>query len=424
MYWDPLTFITNALCFAGFFVVCHHSMIRRYSLRVTIVAEIVLFLVHIAIGSAIQYLTVWRLVYLPILWIPTLTLLYREKWYRIAFLFLVAYLAIVIGDLIGALFFYSPEMVQEGDLTSGPLLWRISVRIPVLLIIYLLDGLILLLIRRHTVYLTRHQYLLIILYPFSISIFMYYMVKVMAANSNIGLPYSVFTFVIVVGSMILLFILSMRSSHQTVIEAENNLLSRQLDLQLAHYQGLTAQYEDIRIMRHDIAKHMNTIQALLDEGRTEDASAFFAQVRESLPDKSYGICAHPIVDAFLHSFLTGAEADGVRTEVAVSVPPDICISPHDLICIFGNLLDNALEACKAADEPFINIRSVLADGYFLVSMDNSVAFTGPKTSRIPHLQRGLGTTILQQIAKKHDGYFSGSLTDDGHYHSELSLKVD
>ena len=425
MYLDPLNLITNAICFAGLFLVCHHTMQRRYSLWITILFEALLFFANIILGSVIPYLSVWRILYLPVLWIPSLSMLYGEKWYRVALLFLLLYLAIVIADLIGATFYYSPEMVQEGDLQSGSLLWKISVRVQTVLILYVLYLLVYLIIRRGTTNLTRHQTLLLILYPLSIILFMYFMTRVIVENPNIAPGYTVFTFVTVCGSMVLLFVLSLRSSRQTVIEAENSLLSRQLELQLKHYEGLAAQYEDVRVMRHDITKHMNTVQALLEEGRGEEASANFSEIRSELPERGYGICEHPIVDAFLHYFIGTAEAAGVRVETVVSVPYGISVTPHDLICIFGNLLDNALEGCQDASEPFIRIRSIAADGYFLVSMENSVSMqdaAAPKSRRIPQLQRGVGFTILQQIARKYDGHFSGN-QEGAVYHSELSLKV-
>ena len=64
-------------------------------------------------------------------------------------------------------------------------------------------------------------------------------------------------------SDILLYRTMVRTEQRVQLEVENALLESQLDAQLAHYRDLTAQYEQIRAMRHDIAHHLNTIHALL-----------------------------------------------------------------------------------------------------------------------------------------------------------------
>lgn len=424
-YSDPLDMITNILGLGTFFVVCHFTMQRRYRLWITIVAEAALFCAHMLIGSLLPFRSVWQQIYVPLLWISILCLLYREKWYRVAFIFLLCYLALIVSELIGVNLFYTPEILA-GDMRAGSFSQRVMIRLQALLLIYLFEWIVLLFLRRRTDNLIRSQYLPLIVFPFTVTMFFNFMASVILQNPEINRGYWLFTLAAVMGSMILMFILTKRSSRQTVIEAENNLLSRQLEMQLKHYEGLSAQYEDVRAMRHDIAKHMNTVQSLLEEGRNEEASAYFDQIQEDLPDRGYGICEHPIVDAFLHYFLRTAEDAGVRVETAVSVPYRISISPHDLICIFGNLLDNALEACKGASDSFIRIRSVPANGYFLVSMENSVSgdsTAGKKGTRIPQLPRGVGFTILQQIAEKYNGHFS--VSQDGElFRSELSLKTE
>ena len=52
-------------------------------------------------------------------------------------------------------------------------------------------------------------------------------------------------------------------AQRSALKAKNDLLSAQIDRQKEHYAALTAQYANIRRMRHDIAKHLDTMQALL-----------------------------------------------------------------------------------------------------------------------------------------------------------------
>ena len=82
----------------------------------------------------------------------------------------------------------------------------------------------------------------------------------------------------------LLFRTMVRTEQRVQLEVENELLESQLDAQLAHYGDLTAQYEQIRTMRHDISHHLNTIHALLEAGNLQAASEYSEQL---LPAQTY-----------------------------------------------------------------------------------------------------------------------------------------
>ena len=109
----------------------------------------------------------------------------------------------------------------------------------------------------------------------------------------------------------LLFRTMVRTEQRVQLEVENELLESQLDAQLAHYGDLTAQYEQIRTMRHDISHHLNTINALLQAGNLQAASEYSEQL---LPAQAYssrlGSCRNPVVDAFLYTRVQDAQARG------------------------------------------------------------------------------------------------------------------
>lgn len=420
MYSDPLDILNNIICYIMYFSVCHLCMQRRYGLLVTIAAEAALFVVHMLITNAVAYLSVLRMLCCPIIHTAVLCFLYREKWYRVLLITCLLILALWITELIGVATFYPPELVA-GDLTYGTFMERVLIRIRALMILAFIDLILVLILRRHTLNLTRSQYCLIVGFPFSINVFTHFWLGAAMQNPDANLGYALFALTVCVVSFLLMFILAFRSSRQTLLEAENRLLSDQLELQVRHYEGLSSQYEGIRMMRHDIAKHMNAVLSLLEEGKNKEASDYFEEVRELAQDQGYGICEHPVADAFLHHFIETTESKGIRTSFTVSLPASIPVSPSDLICIFGNLLDNALEACTDTENPYIDLRCAFSRPYLLISMDNSTAIQDSgKGLRIPQLQRGLGTEILRQIAEKYNGKFS-AVPLDGHFHSELTL---
>ena len=217
-------------------------------------------------------------------------------------------------------------------------------------------------------------------------------------------------------SDILLYRTMVRTEQRVQLEVENALLESQLDAQLAHYRDLTAQYEQIRAMRHDISHHLNTINALLQAGNLQAASEYSEQL---LPAQTYssrlGACRNPVVDAFLYTRVQDAQARGVPVRADVSLPVELPVSNTDLIVAFGNLLDNALEACAGIPDAAITLRAHMDKGYLVIQESNPVRPRQPqgkKPRRIPELERGVGFRVLGSLAAKYDGSFRHTCEND------------
>lgn len=209
------------------------------------------------------------------------------------------------------------------------------------------------------------------------------------------------------------------------LRAENALLGKQIDGQKEHYMALTAQYEDIRHMRHDIDNHLHTIQILLQNGQNAAAAAYAAELR---PDGSYqphlGQCENPVVDAFLFNRVSELRTQGIAVDEEIALPADIGISNVSLISAFGNLLDNASEACGQTGDEHISIKALIRRGYLVIETENLLpeAETDSKKRRIPELPRGVGFHILDELAEKYEGEFIYGASGDV-FQASLTLKV-
>ena len=87
---------------------------------------------------------------------------------------------------------------------------------------------------------------------------------------------------------------------------------------------------------------------------------------------------------------------------------ELPVSNTDLIVAFGNLLDNALEACSGIPDAQIMLRAHMDKGYLVIQESNPVRARQPqgkKPRRIPELERGVGFRVLSGLAAKYDGSF-------------------
>ena len=219
-----------------------------------------------------------------------------------------------------------------------------------------------------------------------------------------------------------LFASMIRMSHQIELETENRLLAEQIEAQRAHYEDLAAQYESIRSMRHDIAKHISAMDGLLVSGRHEEAAAYVSELRAGSYDKDLGICEHPVVDAYLYSAVHKAKERRVTLDAVVFVPRDISIAATDLVCTYGNLLDNAFEACRGLEGATIRLRTYIAAGCLAISTENPIGPESERKCRIRGLERGIGLRVLQDLAKKYDGSLRYT-AEGGTFRTEITYQL-
>ena len=214
-----------------------------------------------------------------------------------------------------------------------------------------------------------------------------------------------------------------RISDNARLKAENDLLGKQIDAQREYYKLLTANYADLSMMRHDIANHIYTIRALLQDGKSDEAMQYAAKLEQARTARSVlSACKNSIVHSFLQHRLEELTAQAISTAFEVSLAPQVGVSDTDLIIALGNLLDNAAEACASASEKRVWLTVTQVDGFVHMETKNTCAASPqPKKRRVAYLERGVGTSILQALAEQYHGSYISS-PDDGVNHAVLVLR--
>ena len=209
------------------------------------------------------------------------------------------------------------------------------------------------------------------------------------------------------------------------LETANQMLEKQLDTQLSHYTALTSQYEVNRRIRHDILHHVNTIQYLLANGQQQEATEYAGQfLAENQHGSQLGQCSNPVVDAFLYGRVKEAEAQGVTVDTNVILPSELPVSNTDLIIVFGNLMDNAMEACAKVESPAIQMNAHVEKGHLVITELNPAPPEPEqrKQRRIPELERGVGMHILESVTEKYHGSCVSEI-HDGQYSVSIFLRL-
>jgi sensor histidine kinase regulating citrate/malate metabolism len=98
----------------------------------------------------------------------------------------------------------------------------------------------------------------------------------------------------------------------------------------------------------------------------------------------------------------------------LTLPKSLSIQDIDLMCIYSNLLDNAIESCQRSpsSDDLIKIKTSQIGNYLGIKITNSkrsnlsqqISASGYDTTKKDKSMHGYGLRIIDEIVKRYDGY--------------------
>lgn len=419
--------IANVILAAMWVTFYEVTLERRFRLPVMIT----LWTAATALWFTLVYLfpfgTAARVLVGPVIFFIVPLFAYKSRWIRCIFSVGLSMVIMLASEVLMAVLFPQLRTLTAGTGGVGEI--AVQTQIAMYLLYLPLNAILLMLaailFRRYRSRLSAREWLLYALFPFSqmLLCLTWYMLW-LGGDTADALVWQGVALIVCAAADIALYFAMRGMAQRAQLKAEKELLEKQIDAQKEHYSALTEQYENVRRMRHDIANHVHTIQILLEKGENAEAAAYAAELRPQTAFKSsLGQCENPVADAFLYSRITELRGQGVDVTAEVTLPAYTGIANADLIIAFGNLLDNASEACAALKEKRLAIRARAVKGYLTIETKNPLpADAGnSKKHRIPELERGVGFHILKELAERYDGAFTYRASD-GVFRAELTLK--
>ena len=418
-----LTVITNVIFYLIISTEYCCILNRRFSWPVTVFGFAVSCAGYILIPQIFPYADVERLIF-AIIYFPIVSLvLFKDKWYKSLLCAFAALVIMLLADTFATVFLLTPEQIQTG-LSYQPMPLQLACNSIFLFSTAILVWFFVLIMNRYKNRLSGKEWLLYISFPAS-QYFLIggWLILLRIDYSEQRVIFMLAALVICIISDIALFIAIRGMAQRSELKAKNDMLSQQIELQKQHYSDITEQYKYIRRIRHDISSHLYTIEVLLKEGQYEKAREYSTDVSEACRYKSnLGNCENPVVDAFLFSRSEELKSDGYDIQMQVSIPAVTGINDADMIVGFGNILNNAAEACQGLGKKQIYLSARMDKGYLSILERNPTeGYVGTKKRRIPELERGIGLHILNDLAKKYDGSFEYSI-ENNEFKASLILK--
>ena len=212
--------------------------------------------------------------------------------------------------------------------------------------------------------------------------------------------------VLLVSGVVLLRLFAQAKEYYRAQERQR-MLERQLDLRRARQSELEANARQVGQLSDQLRGQLEAARQSLNESDLPRAGGALDRASKQLKAVQSTYCAHPVIDAVLADKARRCEAEHIRLELALDLPPELPQDGPALCSLFGNLLDNAVEACLRLPEGerVIRCRAGCRGGYLVVEEENPLPPPLDEAARQSRVRagRGLGLEILSGIAKRYVG---------------------
>lgn len=206
-------------------------------------------------------------------------------------------------------------------------------------------------------------------------------------------------------------------------KTSRDYLEMQLQLQKEnsdkdYYYMLAQRTEEQKILIHDIKKHLNAVDSLIEEKEYEAAQQYLKKINCSAEWKKIEFSDNESLNLLLTHYQNVCEENNIRLCVDVRKQSVAALSFEDITSLFGNLLENAYEACKGIPDAYIDMSIRPLNGKTIIVVVNPCRCVPKKqpdgtflSTKNNSLNHGFGMKSIQKVVRKYNGDFDAYYDD-------------
>lgn len=214
------------------------------------------------------------------------------------------------------------------------------------------------------------------------------------------------------------------------LEARRNANREQIERQVRYYDALEETHREWRSIVHDMKNHLLCIDTLLEAGDIFGAQTYIEKLREQADyvGREFIHTGNRVLDALLMDKVFIAKGIGVQVSQELAIGRTMKLEDVDCCTLFGNALDNAIEAClrMKQNQRRIILRLKLTGNMLHVDIEN----TSPpplvkeggffRTSKADKRRHGMGMHNMGKVIEAYDGVWSAGF-DNGWFRLKCLL---
>ncbi|MBD5466032.1 MAG: sensor histidine kinase [Lachnospiraceae bacterium] len=297
------------------------------------------------------------------------------------------------------------QAVNVSDI-NATMLHCLEATFPTIIIIFFYYMIISRLMKKSTVPYSRVQYIIYFIMLGYSFINMLVIIEIFA-QGQINYLCTINMGCIVLADLYLLYFVKM-ADEKNYYENQVKVLEQQANIQYEYYLTQVKKYDKTVQILHDVKKHIKAIEDLYTADQGGTASDYANKIRDLLkPLIPVQYTENPILNILLTDKETIMKDKGISVEIKIDNVSLDFVEPIDVTTIFGNLLDNAIEAAeKAEGNKYVNIKIGSRHQMIIISIENSCDIVKWKND-FPISRkgkgRGIGLLNVRSSIDKYDG---------------------
>ena len=256
-------------------------------------------------------------------------------------------------------------------------------------------------------------------------------------------------------------------SENNRLENELSLAGQQAKLQMEYYQREEEKYEESRKLLHDMRNHVQTMEQLYREQNLKEGLSYVQNLHGMLNHlgQTY-YTSDKLLNIILNDKAALMEQKKIQADIRIGEIDLSFMQNTDITTVFGNILDNAIEAAEKSrkdfteekgernDRGFVRLRVKTVNCFLSIAMENSAVqgtgaedvdpadsrmrayrdFYGKKQKRggiksekrvTEHLQmqhQGIGLKNVKRVVEHYDGDMQCEWKD-GVFYTKIMLSI-
>ena len=207
--------------------------------------------------------------------------------------------------------------------------------------------------------------------------------------------------------LVVSFVVSFLYSKNTVCIREQELKKQQtierMNQQFSYYQERAKDEERVRALYHDMKNHL----LILERQNSAETKQMVSDLRRRISDyEEYIHTGNEFLDVIIHDKAKKAKEQQIDFSAVLHFEDGGFIEPMDLSTIFGNALDNAIEASVKLppEQRLITVKARSIHDVLMIVFENHAA-AGRKngTSKEDGFLHGFGIPNIQKAVEKYNG---------------------
>lgn len=230
--------------------------------------------------------------------------------------------------------------------------------------------------------------------------------------------------IILVNIILYLFVYQIQKLQKSKYELK--LVNERVALDKKQSEDANVIWNNIRKVRHDLKNHFSVMKGCLERGEADACYDYIDSIQRTVESMGTLIrSGNSVIDYMINSKLSNLE--GVQILISGCVGNFNDVTDADMVCILGNILDNAVEALqkvsgiKRLEIYFSKMKQnrlmICKNSVDVPVLENNEDLSSTKQDPESH---GLGHQIIESTVKKYGGLV-GYFEEDGLFGVEISI---